>query len=61
MNREEKLKIEEMAYFAEETYKKQNNKETIVDIIGEKYPDMGIDIIYALVYAIDAYVDINVG
>ena len=55
----EKENMKEIAYFAQETYIRKHNRERMVDVIQQKFPKCPIEIIYSMIYAIDAYVDIN--
>ena len=56
MNKELK-NTEKFANFVQQTYRRKNSKERMVDVIQQKFPNYPISVIRLMIWSIDAYVN----
>jgi len=52
--------LQSVGYSMERAYKKTRSQGEAVEKVRDEFPDIDLNILWAMWYAIDAYVDINV-
>ena len=57
MEQYDRKPLEDIAYFAVSTYRKGKYKERMIREVEKKFPNVDEELIRAMIYAIDAYVD----
>ena len=51
--------LREIAYAIEESYREKKTQGEAIEFVKDNFPDADLNILWAMWYAIDAYVDVN--